>query len=115
MTVWPPYRVSFFGLPIICSSLLMLKIDTFVHLCQHSEATLEFVEDIFSDIKIIDHKGIWIKLLVKTFISKAVDRLCRQLLECGSLPHIAEHELLIEVDEETLVLKNVKVCGLCPL
>ncbi|XP_042517371.1 uncharacterized protein LOC122091467 [Macadamia integrifolia] len=66
------------------------------------------IEDTMTGLKIIDFEGNYIRLSLTTFIPISEDLACQQKME-NSEPSRQEHELLIEVFDGTMELKNVEI------
>ncbi|KAJ4969036.1 hypothetical protein NE237_015737 [Protea cynaroides] len=69
---------------------------------------IQQIEDALTSLKIIDFEGNHIRLSLKTFIPTLEDLPCPQKMEISETL-IQEHELLIEVIDGTMDLKNVEI------
>ncbi|XP_043707170.1 uncharacterized protein LOC122656629 [Telopea speciosissima] len=69
---------------------------------------IQQIEDRLTGLKIIDFEGNNIRLSLKTFIPVSEGLACQQKMEISE-PLIQEHELLIEVIDGTMELKNVEI------
>ncbi|XP_021658921.2 uncharacterized protein LOC110648868 isoform X2 [Hevea brasiliensis] len=69
----------------------------------------EQIEDTLSGLKVIDFDGICIQLSLRTYLPKLEDLLCQQKIENAAEPSEVNHELLIEVVNGTMELKNAEI------
>ncbi|KAK9140924.1 hypothetical protein Scep_010605 [Stephania cephalantha] len=69
---------------------------------------IEQIEDILTGLKVLDLEGNCIRLSLKTFLPTMESLLCQQKMEYAIDPTTVDHELVIEVSDETMELKNVE-------
>ncbi|XP_058093280.1 uncharacterized protein LOC131239539 isoform X2 [Magnolia sinica] len=67
------------------------------------------VEDILSDVKVVEFEGNCIRLSLNTLFPSSEGLLCQQKLECITEPFVLDHELQIELMDGTTELKNVEI------
>ncbi|KAK9138361.1 hypothetical protein Sjap_008955 [Stephania japonica] len=70
---------------------------------------IEQIEDILTGLKVLDLEGNCIRLSLKTFLPTMESLLCQQKMEYAIDPTAVDHELVIEVSDETMDLKNVEI------
>ncbi|XP_047322355.1 uncharacterized protein LOC124926210 [Impatiens glandulifera] len=70
---------------------------------------IEKIEDLLSGVKVIEYEGNSMRLSLKTHIPNLESLLCRKQLKDLSEPSEHNHELLIEVVDGTMELKNVEI------
>ncbi|KAJ9153991.1 hypothetical protein P3X46_027372 [Hevea brasiliensis] len=70
---------------------------------------VEQIEDTLSGLKVIEFDGICIRLSLRTYLPKLEDLLCQQKIEGAAEPSEVNHELLIEVVNGTMELKNAEI------
>ena len=78
-------------------------------LCYRNEALVQILEMLSEDVKPIECEGNCIRLSIRTPIFISDISLLGQKLDCIIEPLIVYHELVIEVDDETLKLKKIEV------
>ncbi|KDP39341.1 hypothetical protein JCGZ_01098 [Jatropha curcas] len=71
--------------------------------------TIEQIEDTMSGLKVIDFDGTSIRLSLRTYLPKLEELLCQQKIEVTAEPSEVNHDLLIEVVNGTMELKNVEM------
>ncbi|XP_068664475.1 uncharacterized protein [Aristolochia californica] len=69
----------------------------------------EQIDDIVSDVKVIELEGNCIRLSIKTFVPISESRLIQRRQEFLSGQSVVDHELLIELTDGTLQLQTVKI------
>ncbi|OVA03804.1 hypothetical protein BVC80_8097g5 [Macleaya cordata] len=67
------------------------------------------IQDMLSGLKVIEFEGNCIRLSVKTFIPTLEGLLYHQNMEYATEPLVVDHELLIELMDGTLELRNVEI------
>lgn len=70
---------------------------------------IEKIEDALTGLKVIDFEGNCIRLSLSTFIPNLEGLLCEQKIEAVNEPSELNHELLIEVMDQSMELKNVEI------
>ncbi|KAF2288907.1 hypothetical protein GH714_022723 [Hevea brasiliensis] len=70
---------------------------------------VEQIDDTLSGLKVIEFDGICIRLSLRTYLPKLEDLLCQQKIEGAAEPSEVNHELLIEVVNGTMELKNAEI------
>ncbi|KAF6166368.1 hypothetical protein GIB67_034919 [Kingdonia uniflora] len=70
---------------------------------------IEWIQDAMTGLKIIEFGGNCIRLSLTTFIPTLEDLLGSQKVEYAKAPFALNHELLIEVMDETMELKNAEL------
>ncbi|KAK6266048.1 hypothetical protein QUC31_016885 [Theobroma cacao] len=71
--------------------------------------TLEQIEDALTGLKVIGFDGNCIRLSLQTYIPKLEGLLCQKTIEDISEPSEMNHELLVEIVDGTMEIKNVEV------
>ncbi|GMH08040.1 hypothetical protein Nepgr_009880 [Nepenthes gracilis] len=67
------------------------------------------IEEAFTGLKVIEFEGNCLKLLLRTYIPNVEGLMCHQQLEDVVEPSELNHEILVEVMDGTLELKNVEI------
>lgn len=70
---------------------------------------VEQIEDALSGLKVIEFDGVYIRLSLRTYLPKLEDLLSPQKIEDAAEPSEVNHELLIEVVNGSMELKNAEV------
>ncbi|KAG8636902.1 uncharacterized protein LOC110601451 isoform X2 [Manihot esculenta] len=70
---------------------------------------VEQIEDALSGLKVIEFDGVYIRLSLRTYLPKLEDLLCPQKIEDAAEPSEVNHELLIEVVNGSMELKNAEI------
>ncbi|EOY05196.1 Uncharacterized protein TCM_020266 isoform 4, partial [Theobroma cacao] len=71
--------------------------------------TLEQIEDALTGLKVIGFDGNCIRLSLQTYIPKLEGLLCQKTIEDISEPSEMNHELLVEIVDGTMEIKNVEM------
>ena len=69
----------------------------------------EQIEDALTGLKVIGFDGNCIRLSLQTYIPKVEGVLCQKLIEDIAEPSEMNHELLVEIMDGTMEVKNVEV------
>ncbi|XXG77216.1 hypothetical protein AAC387_Pa08g1406 [Persea americana] len=67
------------------------------------------IEGLLSDLKVIEFDGNCIRLAMKTSFPTLESLSCLQKLDFANEPSVLDHELLIELEDGTMQLKNVEI------
>ncbi|XP_052208393.1 uncharacterized protein LOC127812107 isoform X2 [Diospyros lotus] len=70
---------------------------------------IEKIEDALTGLKVLEHEGNCIRLSLRTYIPNSESILSQHKIEDFTEPLEQNHELLIQVSEGTLELKNVEI------
>lgn len=67
------------------------------------------IEELLSDVRVIDFEGNHIRLLLKTPIPSIDSFPLQYNSACSTEPSVVDHELMIEVSEKTIAPMNLEV------
>lgn len=70
---------------------------------------LEQIEDALTGLKVIGFDGNCIRVSLQTYIPKVEGVLCQNMIEDIAQPSEMNHELLVEIMDGTMEVKNVEV------
>ncbi|XP_015887198.2 uncharacterized protein LOC107422284 isoform X2 [Ziziphus jujuba] len=88
--------------------IILKTLEDLDHICKWSDA-IEQIEDIFTGLKVIALDENCIRLSLQTYLPKLQGFISQQKVEGVNEPYELNHELLIEVLEGSMDMKNVEI------